>query len=76
MGYESLIEQNKEWISDIWERLDKKLRRISVKSKDKIPYTTVDGVHSNTTRDKIGKEGITWWTILWRYDVAYVRGNR
>ena len=62
MSYGSLIEQNKEWISGVWERIDKKLRRISVKSKDKIPYTTFNGVHSDMQRDKVGKEGITWWT--------------
>ena len=53
----TVIEQNKEWIDATWEKIDKKLSRTAVKSRNKIPYTTIDGVHD----DKTGK-GITWWT--------------
>ena len=53
----TVIEQNKEWIDATWEKINKKLSRTAVKSRNKIPYTTIDGVHD----DKTGK-GITWWT--------------
>lgn len=52
-----IIEQNKEWINSTWEKLDKKLKKVSEKSKNKIPYTTVDGVHDNMV-----EKDITWWT--------------
>ena len=53
----TVIAQNKEWIDAIWEKVDKKLSRTAVKSRNKIPYTTIDGVHD----DKNGKS-ITGWT--------------
>ena len=45
MSYQGIIEQNKEWIDKTFENLDKKLSRTSVKSRDKIPYTTKNGEH-------------------------------
>ena len=54
---DKIIQQNKEWINNTWEKLDNKLRRVSVKSRDKIPYTTSNGEH-----DDMVKKDITWWT--------------
>ncbi len=53
----TIIEQNKEWIDATWEKIDRKLSRTAVKSRNKLPYTTINGVHD----DKSGKN-ITWWT--------------
>nr|WP_302111727.1 glycoside hydrolase family 88 protein [uncultured Acetatifactor sp.] len=44
------------WVQDILDRVAHKLERVSERSKDKIPYTTVHGVHD----DKSGEIG--WWT--------------
>lgn len=41
----------------IWEKLDKKLSKTAIKSFDKIPYTTQNGVHDN-----MAQNDITWWT--------------
>lgn len=54
---DKITEQNTAWINETWEKLDKKLKRVSEKSKDKIPYTTKNGVHNN-----MAEEDITWWT--------------
>lgn len=53
-----IIEQNKEWIDSTWAKIDKKLSRVAVKSRDKIPYSTVDGVHDDCS----AKNRIDWWT--------------
>lgn len=58
MSYQGIIEQNKEWIDKTFENLDKKLSRTSVKSRDKIPYTTKNGEHDSRT---VGPD-IAWWT--------------
>ena len=55
MFYDDYLKENKEWIDDVWEKLDKKLSRTAVKSRDMIPYTTKDGQHFT---DK----NIFWWT--------------
>lgn len=53
----NVIAQHQNWIDATWEKVDKKLSRTAVKSREKIPYTTVNGEHDN----RVGK-GITWWT--------------
>ena len=53
----SVIAQNQEWIQSTWEKVNKKLSKTAVKSRNKIPYTTVDGEHN----DLSGKN-IDWWT--------------
>ena len=44
------------WVDGIWEKLDKKLSKVSELSYDKLPYTTVDGVHDDA------KDVIYRWT--------------
>ncbi len=44
-------------IREIWDRLEKKLEKTAVRSRDKIPYTTEGGVH-----DDMGEKDICWWT--------------
>ena len=57
MSYESILAQNKEWMDQTFEKLDKKLSRLAVKSRDKIPYGSKNGVHD----DKAAVD-ITYWT--------------
>lgn len=54
----SLVEENKVWLDETWEKLDKKLSVVAKKSYNKIPYTTVNGVHD----DKSSPDNICWWT--------------
>ena len=51
-----LNEKDAAWVQEILDRVAHKLERVSERSKDKIPYTTVHGVHD----DKSGEIG--WWT--------------
>ena len=53
----NVIEQNRDWIDSTWEKVEKKLLKTAVKSREKIPYTTIDGEHDNKVT-----EDITWWT--------------
>ena len=46
------------WAQETLDKVAHKLEKVSVRSKDKIPYTTVDGVHD----DKSDPKGIGWWT--------------
>ena len=55
--YNKIIEANKSFIDQTWAKLDAKLSEVAIRSRDKIPYTTVNGVHD----DRQGK-GISWWT--------------
>lgn len=52
-----LIEQNRDWIESTWAKVDKKLSRTAVKSREKLPYTTINGVHDDRQGEQVG-----WWT--------------
>lgn len=54
---ENIIKNNKEWIDSTWSKLDKKLSRVAITSRNKIPYTTIDGKHDNRFQSNSG-----WWT--------------
>lgn len=55
--------EEQDFINNVWEKLDKKLSVISERSREKIPYTTIHGVHDNLCEeDALHGEKITWWT--------------
>ncbi len=55
--YDKIVSANKEWIDGVWDKINRKMKVVSELSKDKIPYTTVNGVHNNMAEDDV-----TWWT--------------
>ena len=66
MFYEDYIEQNKEWIDSVFEKLDKKLARSAVKSREKIPYTVdKDGNHDDKTSDPHCWINGFWGGLMW-----------
>ena len=56
MTYQKIIDENISWINETWAKLDKKLESISVRNRDKIPYTTINGEYDDKKND------ILWWT--------------
>lgn len=58
--YDSIISENKAWVEEVFSKIDSKLSKVAVRSREKIPYTAKDGVHDT----RIGPDGygITWWT--------------
>ena len=60
------INVNKAWIDDVWNKIECKMNVVVLRSADKIPYTTIKGVH-----DDKSKNNMSWWTngfwpgILW-----------
>lgn len=49
--------EEKKYFEDIWNKIDKKMQKVAVRSYDKIPYTAVDGVHDDRSETDMG-----WWT--------------
>ena len=56
MSYQDIINENRAWIDEVWEKLDNKLSRTAKKSRFKLPYTTVNGEHVAKS------DNIAWWT--------------
>lgn len=52
-----IIADNKPWIDETWKKLERKLLRVAVKSRDKLPYTTINGIH-----DDMSIRDPAWWT--------------
>ncbi|MBQ4087252.1 MAG: glycoside hydrolase family 88 protein [Clostridia bacterium] len=49
--------QYQTWLEEIWQKVDNKLSKVAIRSRNKIPYTAIDGVHDNR-----GEKEIDWWT--------------
>ncbi len=52
-----LREKELTWVQETLDRVAHKMEKVSERSKEKIPYTTVNGVHDDWSGEKIG-----WWT--------------
>jgi unsaturated chondroitin disaccharide hydrolase len=58
-------ENEKIWLNDVIEKITAKMDWVSEKSRNKIPYTTINGTHDDRNTDNpTGTEtdGINWWT--------------
>lgn len=58
-------EQDRVWLEEALGKVKGKMARVSEKSKEKIPYTTVNGVHddrSGADKSFDMDNGIYWWT--------------
>lgn len=51
------IEENISWVNEVFNRIDAKLQKITVKSRNKLPYSCINGVHDNR-----GGDEPDWWT--------------
>lgn len=58
MFYEDFITANKDWIEETFNKIDKKLSLVAVRSRDKLPYT--DDAHSGVHDDH--KNNVQLWT--------------
>lgn len=71
MAYQEIIKNNQTFIDTTWEKLDKKLSKTAERSRYKLPFTTIDGVH-----DDKKETNITWWTngfwggLMWLMYIA------
>ena len=62
----NVIKSHQEWIDATWEKIDRKLCRNAVKSRDKIPYSTINGVHDNRTGAEINRWTNGFWGgMMW-----------
>lgn len=53
------------WLDSVVKKIYGKLEWVSEKSRDKIPYTTMEGIHddyNNSNRENRINDGINWWT--------------
>ncbi|HWT76584.1 MAG TPA: glycoside hydrolase family 88 protein [Mobilitalea sp.] len=60
-----LQEKDKQWLDSVVSKIHDKMDWVSVKSKNKIPYTTVNGTHddyNNSDREHRMNDGLNWWT--------------
>lgn len=61
-----LLEENKQWIDEVWAKTEAKLQRTSVSAGRKLPLISVDGVY-----DDHSVKGVSAWTngfwpgIMW-----------
>lgn len=66
MFYEDYLQINKEWIDDTFEKINKKLSAVAIRSRDKIPYTVnAEGVHDDHKANvQLWTNGF-WGGLMW-----------
>lgn len=52
-----IIFKNQNWIDATWTKINQKLSRTAIKSRNKLPYTSINGVHDDKKETEID-----WWT--------------
>ena len=62
---EAWIVEHKEFIDSVWKKLDQKLSRTAIKSRNKIPYTTVNGVHDDRQIYPLQWTNGFWGGLMW-----------
>ncbi len=66
MSYEKIIADNKAWIDETFAKLDKKLSRTAVKSRNIIPYTMdKNGQHDDRSKNPRGWINGFWGGLMW-----------
>ncbi len=66
MFYEDYIASNKEWIDDIFEKINRKLSRTAIKSREKLPYTVKkDGTHDDHSQNTYMWTNGFWGGLMW-----------
>ncbi len=66
MFYEDYIKQNREWADGIFEKIDKKLSRTAISSREKRPYTVdANGVHDDRPNDPHCWINGFWGGLMW-----------
>lgn len=65
MFYEDYLEQNKEWIDSVWNKLDSKFSKVTLRSRDKLPsQSDENGVHDHNPRPFVWTNGF-WGGLNW-----------
>ncbi|SDG10418.1 unsaturated chondroitin disaccharide hydrolase [Fontibacillus panacisegetis] len=60
-----LRDMEKEWLDGVIAKVTKKMDIVSERSRNKIPYTTINGMHDDKSVDNPSADvadGINWWT--------------
>jgi unsaturated chondroitin disaccharide hydrolase len=57
-------EKDQQWLDRVIEKIFDKMDWVSEKSRDKIPYTTVNGIHDDKSApgEQRADDGLNWWT--------------
>ena len=65
MHYQEIIKENLQFIESVWEKLDRKLSKTAIKSRNKLPYTTADGVHDDRQNEPLWWTNGFWGGLMW-----------
>ena len=61
-----LIEKDRKWAEEMWEKLDHKLSQVLVRSREKIPFWSHDGMHDDMTKSNINCWTNGFWPgLMW-----------
>lgn len=63
--FNKTILENKQWIDATFNKLDEKLSKIAIKSRGKLPYTSVDGTHDDGSSNPLNWTNGFFGGLMW-----------
>ncbi|MBE5749487.1 MAG: hypothetical protein E7340_05440 [Clostridiales bacterium] len=63
--FHMILNDNKDWIDTVWNKLDKKLSKTAIKSRYKLPYTTINGIHDDSKDNILNWTNGFWGGLMW-----------
>ncbi|MBQ8658925.1 MAG: glycoside hydrolase family 88 protein [Clostridia bacterium] len=60
-----LSSENQQWVEKTWNKLDEKLSKVALRSKNKLPYSTVCGVHDDWKNAPLQWTNGFWGGLMW-----------
>lgn len=69
-----VIEQNRQWLDGVWDKTEKKMFKVAHRSFDKIPYTSINGVHDDKKLEYYHWTNGFWGGMMWLFYVATKNG--
>ena len=67
---ETLIKENAQWINDTWEKIDRKMQKVCIRGREKLPCVAVDGVHDDHSDRPDDWTNGFWPGIMWMMYMA------
>ena len=67
----TILKANEKWIDEVWSKIEEKLKRNAVISKDKIPFTSIEGIFDDKSASPGAWTNGFWPGIMWlMYDAT------
>ena len=62
---ENILKENAQWVQDTWAKIDKKMQKVCIRSREKLPCCSYDGVHDDLSNRPDAWTNGFWPGMMW-----------